>query len=162
MKIGDLARKSGLQAGTIRYYEKAGLIPEPERSSSNYRRYSEAHIERLMFIQHCRLLDMSLDEIRLLLDYRDFPDANCSKVNALIDEHIGHVTQRINELKLLESQLRHLRSRCTETVGINDCGILNALSCPAFCPEKITTQTDCAHIHHTHGHQRSHKASSKE
>ncbi len=157
MKIGDLAKKSGLQTGTIRYYEKAGLIPEPERSNSNYRRYSESHIERLRFIQHCRLLDMSLEEIRLLLDYRDFPEANCSKVNDLIDEHIGHVTQRIDELRLLETQLRDLRSRCTEAAGINDCGILNALSCPAFSPEKVTAQADCVHIHHTHGHKRSPK-----
>lgn len=162
MKIGDLAKKSGLQTGTIRYYEKAGLIPPPERSSSNYRHYSDTHIERLRFIQHCRLLDMSLDEIRLLLDYRDYPDTNCSKVNALIDAHIGHVTQRIEELKLLETQLRHLRSRCTETAGINDCGILNALACPAFSPEKTAIQPDCIHIHPIHDHKKKHKSAGVE
>ncbi len=153
MKIGDLAKRSGLQAGTIRYYEKAGLMPAPGRNNSNYRHYAESHVERLRFIQHCRSLDMSLDEIRLLLDYRDSPDASCSKVNALIDEHICHVTQRINELKLLEKQLRHLRSRCPETVGMDDCGILNALSCPAFCPAENDRHTECGHIQHTHGRQ---------
>jgi len=150
MKIGDLARKSGLQAGTIRYYEKAGLMPEPERTGSNYRHYTEAHIERLRFIQHCRLLDMSLDEIRLLLDYHDLPGANCLKVNALIDAHIGHVTQRIEELKLLETQLRDLRSRCTQEAGVDNCRILDALACPAFTPEKLTSKTECVHIDHIH------------
>lgn len=158
MKIGDLAKKSGLQAGTIRYYEKAGLMPEPERSDSNYRQYSEAHIERLRFIQHCRLLDMSLDEIRLLLDYHDQPGANCSKVNALIDEHIGHVTHRIDELKLLEAQLRDLRSRCTQEAGVDNCRILDTLACPAFCPERLVSKTDCVHIDHIHERKKSARA----
>ncbi len=157
MRIGDLAKKIGLPTGTIRYYEKAGLIPEPERSNSNYRRYSSMHIERLWFIQHCRLLDMSLDEIRMLLDYRDLPNANCSKVNALIDEHIGHVTKRIDELKLLESQLKELRSRCKEATGINDCGILNALACLTFCPENKGSQGKCMHIEPIHGHSKNSK-----
>ena len=63
MKIGELAKKTGCQVVTIRYYEKEGLLPEPERSEGNYRLYSEADIERLRFIRHCRHHDMKLAEI---------------------------------------------------------------------------------------------------
>ncbi len=150
MKIGELAKKSGIQIETIRYYEKEGLIPIPDRNSSNYRMYSSSHEERLMFIKRCRSLDMSLEEIKALLDFRDAPETNCPKVNALIDEHIGHVTQRMEELKLLETRLRELRSQCDEVAGGNNCGIIHALSSDAFPLESIS-HTGCGHIPHSHG-----------
>lgn len=149
MKIGDLAKKCGIPVETIRYYEKEGLLPTPNRTDNNYRIYSKIHEERLIFIRHCRSLDMSLDEIHLLLDYRDLPDANCARINALLDTHIGHVTERINELKKLETQLKALRSRCIKAVPVDHCGILNALSCPVFCTE-ISSHTECNHIPHSH------------
>jgi len=60
------------------------------------------------------------------------------------------VTQRIEELKLLETQLRDLRSRCTQEAGVDNCRILDALACPAFTPEKLTSKTECVHIDHIH------------
>ena len=71
MKIGALAKRTGAETvETIRYYEKEQLLPEPSRSSGNYRLYNEAHMDRLQFILHCRTLDMTLDEVRILLQYR--------------------------------------------------------------------------------------------
>lgn len=64
MKIGDLSKRTQTQVETIRYYEHEGLLPEPERTESNYRIYGEVHAERLAFIRHCRSLDMTLDETR--------------------------------------------------------------------------------------------------
>ena len=150
MKIGELAKKSGIQIETIRYYEKEGLLPAPDRNSSNYRIYSHIHEERLMFIKRCRSLDMSLEEIKVLLDFRDAPETNCTRVNTLIDEHIGHVTQRMEELRLLETQLRELRNQCADT-GVGDsCGIIHALSSDTFPLESIS-HTGCGHIPHSHG-----------
>ena len=60
IRIGELAQRTGCEVVTVRFYEKEGLLPAPARSSGNYRLYSEAHIERLQFIRHCRSLDMSL------------------------------------------------------------------------------------------------------
>ena len=73
IRIGDLAKRSGCEVVTIRYYEKEGLLPKPARSGGNFRLYGEAHIERLQFIRHCRSLDMTLSEIRALLGLRDNP-----------------------------------------------------------------------------------------
>ena len=77
MKIGELAQKTGMQVETVRYYEKEGLLPRIGRTDSNYRVYSDAHVERLLFIRHCRSLDMTLDEIRILLHFKDIPDESC-------------------------------------------------------------------------------------
>src|SRR5690606_41980245 len=73
---------------TIRFYEKEGLIPEPERTEGNYRLYDVGYVERIKFILNCRTLNMSLNEIRQLLTYKDKPEKNCSDVNELIDLHV--------------------------------------------------------------------------
>lgn len=128
MKIGELARLAGTQAETIRFYEREGLLPKTRRSEGNYRVYSPTHLERLTFIRHCRSLDMTLSEIRVLLHFKELPEENCGEVNRLLDEHIGHVAQRIDELQNLEIQLRELRQRCIHASQAADCGILDGLS----------------------------------
>ncbi|MGV3494874.1 MAG: Cd(II)/Pb(II)-responsive transcriptional regulator [Ramlibacter sp.] len=125
MKIGDLAKATGTQVETIRYYEREGLLPAPARTESNYRHYDDAHVGRLSFIRHCRSLDMTLEEIRALLRFKDDPAGNCHAVNELLDEHIGHVAERIRELKKLQAQLKDLRAQC-DAAGAA-CGILESL-----------------------------------
>ncbi|MES2784843.1 MAG: Cd(II)/Pb(II)-responsive transcriptional regulator [Pseudomonadota bacterium] len=125
MKIGDLAKATGTQAETIRYYEREGLLAEPARTDANYRRYEQTHVARLSFIRHCRSLDMTLEEIRALLRFKDDPAASCEAVNALLDEHIDHVAERIRELKRLQAELKDLRAQC-DAHGAT-CAILGAL-----------------------------------
>ena len=127
LKIGELSKLTGTPVETVRYYEREGLLLEATRSRGTYRLYTDAHVERLQFIRHCRSLDMTLDEIRRLLRFRDTPGENCSEVNALLDEHIGHVATRIKELSLLGEKLRRLRSLCRKEQAIKDCGILQSL-----------------------------------
>jgi Cd(II)/Pb(II)-responsive transcriptional regulator len=110
---------------TIRFYEREGLIPQAPRSDGNYRIYGAKHVERLAFVRHCRSLDMTLEEIRVLLRFRDAPQAECGEVNALIDEHIEHVAARIRELRQLEWQLKALREQCVGFRDAEHCGILN-------------------------------------
>jgi Cd(II)/Pb(II)-responsive transcriptional regulator len=128
MKIGELAKQAGTSTETIRYYEQVGLLPKAVRSESNYRVYASAHLERMTFIRHCRSLDMTLDEIRILLHFKASPDENCCGVNRLLDEHIVHVARRITELQELELQLRELRQRCPDDRQAQHCGILEGLS----------------------------------
>jgi len=130
LKIGELAKRTGALVETIRYYEREGLLPKPGRSEGNYRVYSDTDLERLQFIRHCRSLDMTLEEIRDLLRFRDSPDENCGEVNALLDEHIEHVTKRIKELKLLQKNLIGLRSLCQQAQASKDCRILQSLATP--------------------------------
>jgi Cd(II)/Pb(II)-responsive transcriptional regulator len=134
MKIGELASRSDCLVETIRYYERIGLLSPPERLSNNYRAYTERHAERLLFIRHCRALDMTLDEIRLLLDFRAHPEQDCIGVNALLDKHIGHVVERIAALSALEAQLRELRSQCLATDSTSTCKILQALGADPCAP----------------------------
>lgn len=128
MKIGELARATQTQVETIRYYERAGLLPQTARTEGNYRIYSPAHAERLSFIRHCRSLDMTLDEVRTLLRFKDAPADNCGAVNALLDQHIVHVAQRVRELRSLERHLKSLREQCRVTQDAARCGILKGLS----------------------------------
>jgi Cd(II)/Pb(II)-responsive transcriptional regulator len=127
IQIGELARRAQCPAQTIRYYEREGLLPEPTRTAGNYRVYGRAHIERLAFIRNCRSLDMTLDEIRQLLSFRDLPQENCAAAHALLDEHIAHVATRIVDLQNLKSQLKALRRRCRPARAEKACGILNEL-----------------------------------
>ena len=128
MKIGDLATASATPIETIRYYEREGLLPAPGRTQGNFRVYEGPHLERLQFIRYCRGLDMSLDEVRVLLKFKDAPGENCGDVNDLLDEHIGHVSRRIRELRLLEKQLKELRQRCAAARPAQECGILSGLT----------------------------------
>lgn len=128
MKIGDLAKAARCKVETVRYYEREGLLPLPARTSGNYRTYGPAHVEALRFLRHCRSLDMTHDEMRTLLAFRNAPDQNCAEVNALLDEHIGHVAQRIRELRALEKELRGLRSQCQAVRATKDCGIMQSLA----------------------------------
>lgn len=127
MRIGELAQASLCSVETVRYYEREGLLPPPARSSGNYRLYGPGHVERLRFIRHCRSLDMSHDEMRALLAFRDSPQKRCDEVNLLLDEHIGHVARRIAELKALERELKELRGRCRAVQATRDCGIMQSL-----------------------------------
>ena len=73
MKIGVLAEKSGLSIQTIRFYERKGLLPPPERTQANYRVYANGTLQHLLFIKQCRALDMTIEEIDQLLVTRANP-----------------------------------------------------------------------------------------
>ncbi|WP_374562990.1 Cd(II)/Pb(II)-responsive transcriptional regulator [Ideonella sp.] len=151
MRIGELARASGTPIETIRFYEREGLLPAPARTEGNYRIYAAAHAERLGFIRHCRNLDMTLDEVRALLRFRDSPQADCGEVNLLLDEHIEHVARRIRELKALEKELRTLRARCTAPHAIAECGILQGIDGAAGKVAKAKAKTSAAkHVRGAH------------
>ena len=113
MRIGELARMAGCQVVTIRYYEKEGLLPPPERSDGNYRLYDEAQVERLRFIRHCRLHGMTLDEIRQLLEFQENPVSDCSWVDDLVSRHIENVNSQIASLQQLKKRLEALRHECS-------------------------------------------------
>jgi Cd(II)/Pb(II)-responsive transcriptional regulator len=148
MKIGELADATGTPVETIRYYESEGLLPPAPRSDGNYRIYGPAHVERLAFVRHCRSLDMTLDEIRALLRFKDDPQDDCAAVNALLDEHIEHVATRIAELRQLEKQLKSLRQQCLGVQEAETCGILQGLAQPR---PAATSQPTSAHVAGPHG-----------
>ncbi|MBB5213428.1 Cd(II)/Pb(II)-responsive transcriptional regulator [Parapusillimonas granuli] len=128
MKIGELAKAANCGTETIRFYEREGLLPAPERTEGNYRSYQDEHLERLRFVRNCRSLDMTHDEIRQLLRYADQPGSDCGPVNRLLDEHIEHVDIRLNELRALRALLAGLRQRCEHADSVAHCGIIQGLA----------------------------------
>jgi Cd(II)/Pb(II)-responsive transcriptional regulator len=128
MKIGELAQVAQCTVETIRYYEKEGLLPAPERTAGNFRVYGPEHVERLRFIRNCRALDMSHDEINTLLGLADQAEQGCGAVNDVFDQHIAHVDERIQELTHLRQQLTALRQRCRSEQAVQSCGILQGLA----------------------------------
>ncbi len=128
MKIGELAAAADTPVDTIRYYERLGLLgPPPPRSAGNYRLYGEPLLQRLRFIRRARALDLSLDEVRALLVLRDAPQADCAAADALLDAHLGHVRQRIAELRALQRELQALRAQCSGDGDAAHCGVLRGL-----------------------------------
>lgn len=127
MKIGELAQLAGCETETIRYYEKEGLLPKPDRTDSGYRRYQASHLVQLRFIRHCRAFDMSLSQIRQLLQFRADPTQPCQQVDALIDEQLQRLETQLLQLQQLQSDLQTLRSRCQSDQQVKDCEILKNL-----------------------------------
>lgn len=132
MRIGELAKRSGCEVETIRYYERAGLLPAPPRTGANYRRYDEQDAERLLFIRHCRSLGMALDDIRVLQHFRDRPDLACDDINALLDRQLLQTDMQIASLQQLREQLQALRDTCDDRLTAGQCGILQNLQSAAI------------------------------
>ncbi len=128
MKIGELAQRAQCTVETVRYYEKAGLLAEPARTSGNFRVYGPEHLERLRLIRNCRALDMSHEEIHTLLKLAEQAGDDCGAVNAVFDQHMAHVDERIRELTHLKRQLSDLRQRCHSDNAVDACGILQGLA----------------------------------
>jgi Cd(II)/Pb(II)-responsive transcriptional regulator len=141
MKIGELALVAQCTVETVRYYEKAGLLPETARTAGNFRVYEPGHVERLRFIRNCRALDMSQQEIHTLLGLADHPKDGCSAINTVLDQHIAHVNERIEELNKLKQQLLALRERCQNEQVVDTCGILQGL---------VAMETTAKPERHTH------------
>ena len=128
MRIGEIAKVTGIDVPTIRFYEQEGLLAEPPRTPGGYRQYRTRDCEVLRFIRHCRSLDLSLPEIRSLLHYRAHPDLACNEINELVAAHVEQVRMRIAQLQELELQLLQLQDRCGEHRHAENCGILHSLS----------------------------------
>lgn len=111
MRIGELAERLGINTKTIRYYESIGLLPAPQRTSSGYRHYSAADVDRLTFIKTAQRLAMSLDEIREILAFRDRGQPPCGYVREVLDHQVTEIDQRIAELVRLREQLVTLQSQ---------------------------------------------------
>lgn len=111
MRIGELAAASGLTTKTLRFYEQAGLLPGPPRTSSGYRDYPAHTGARLAFIRDAQVAGLTLAEIRSILALRDGGQAPCQHVTALIDEHLAEIERRLAELAATRRALRQLADR---------------------------------------------------
>ncbi|RYY99852.1 MAG: Cd(II)/Pb(II)-responsive transcriptional regulator [Comamonadaceae bacterium] len=127
MKISELSRATGVDVETIRYYEKAGLLPAPAREANGYRHYGASHLQQLAFVRHCRALDMPLADVRSLLDVVDGRPGAGATAETLVAAQLKRVRARLKSLRALERQLSELRLRCDADHDHHPCGILDEL-----------------------------------
>ncbi|POA98551.1 Cd(II)/Pb(II)-responsive transcriptional regulator [Chromobacterium sinusclupearum] len=157
MLIGELAKKTGCEVETIRYYEREGLLSAPQRSASGYRHYNAEQLGELNFILHCRSLGMSLADIRNLAAFKADHEHDCEDINLLIDQQIAKVHQQVEALRLLEQQLLALRDKCHDSHAAADCGILQTLV-EAAEGEPCVCHTPFGQDNHGHSHDHDHAA----
>lgn len=127
MTIGKLAQQGRVNIQTIRYYERRGLIPKPNRSSSGYRLYDEVAVRRLGFVRKAQLLGFSLHEIDDLLSLRMRPGVTCADIRKRARQKIATVEEKIAELTRIRSALAKLATACRGKGPTSECPILEAL-----------------------------------
>ncbi len=125
--IGELGRLASCQVVTIRYYEKIGMLPEPDRSAGGHRVYSGAHRERLTFIRKARELGFTLDTVRSLLSLSEQPQGEpCADIDRIAVQHLANVRGKIADLRSLEATLERMLDVCGHTT-VEQCRVLDAL-----------------------------------
>jgi DNA-binding transcriptional MerR regulator len=125
--IGDMSGQTGTKVETIRYYEKAGLMPPAARTAGNHRAYTRAHIDRLAFIRHSRELGFPLETVRTLLRMADDPTQSCAEVDAIARQHLASVRSRIMRLQALEAELSRMVQECG-CGRVSDCRVIGVLA----------------------------------
>lgn len=132
ISIGELSRRTGVKVPTIRFYEEAGLLKAPERSSGNQRRYGTAAVERLGFIRHSRELGFSLEDVRELIELAGHPEAPCAEADAIAKRQLVAVRAKIARLKRLESELERMAFNCAGDSSA-ECFVLRSLGDHGLC-----------------------------
>ena len=130
--IGTLAKTTGCDVQTIRYYEKIGLLPKPHRSPGNQRIYDREHLERLTFIRHGRALGFSLDRIRRFLELGCDQDQPCGEIDAITRQCLEDVEEKILRLQGLKKELQRMLSRCAGGT-VSECRIIQTISDHGQC-----------------------------
>ncbi len=125
--IGQLSKKADIPIDTIRYYEKVGVLDRIQRSENNYRVYTEQTLADLLFIKHCRELDISLIDIKTLKEMKTQPKQACTEIDNLVDKYLKEVSEKIERLLLLKESLIDLKQHCSTNRTVDECGILKEL-----------------------------------
>jgi DNA-binding transcriptional MerR regulator len=123
MTIGELARAASVQASTVRYYERAGLLRPSGRSTANYRLYAVADLQRLRFIRAAQTTGFTLEDITHLLR-----PASCHRVQQLIEDRLAQINARMKELRHV---LRQSLVECREHEATGRCAVVGQLSARA-------------------------------
>lgn len=127
MQIGELADRAGVNVQTVRYYERRGLIPEPDRKPSGYRVYGEEDVLRLRFVLRAKALGFTLTEIDELLDLRVDPRRTADDVRRHAEEKVADVEAKIRDLRGIRRVLRKLVESCDAHGSPDECALMHAI-----------------------------------
>jgi len=123
---GEISKKTGVNGETIRYYEKIGLVQEPDRAANGYRVYGVDHFKRLSFIKRCRELGFTLKEIAALLALVDGGSYTCEEIRDHTVTHLNDIDNKIRDLRKMQRTLREMVSEC-EGGLLPECPIVDSL-----------------------------------
>lgn len=126
-QISEIAKMCSVNKETLRYYERKNLIPQPYRTESGYRLYSEEIVNRILFIKRMQELGYTLSEIDKLLGVVDRDDARCADMYKFVNQKIEEVQAKIKDLIKVESMLHDLKLRCSNEKTIHECPIIESL-----------------------------------
>jgi len=124
LTIGELAGKVGIPTTTIRYYERAGLLPRPGRTAANYRVYDAAAVERLRFIRAAQAAGLTLADIKALRGYRYGTVSPCREVRGLLENRLATVEASLKDLRHLRKVLRSYVDICRQAERDEPCGVV--------------------------------------
>lgn len=127
LTIGDLSKATGTKVETIRYYERIGLLAEPDRTSGNYRAYGKKDLGRLSFIRRARDLGFGLEQVRELLGLSDQKQRSCEAVDVIARDHLADVDRKLADLSALRRELDSIIRQCG-CGTIAECRIIEALA----------------------------------
>ncbi|RZA19984.1 MAG: heavy metal-responsive transcriptional regulator [Lysobacteraceae bacterium] len=127
MQIGQLANQVGVAIDTVRYYERQGLLPQPQRRASGYRDYGPQDIARLRFIRRAKDLGFSLQEIQDLLRLSANRDADRAEVRALAQHRLADIERKLRELEAMRTTLAKLVGDCSGHGSLDHCPIIDTL-----------------------------------
>jgi MerR family transcriptional regulator, mercuric resistance operon regulatory protein len=126
--IGDVAGAAGVGVETVRYYERRGLVPQPGRGMSSYRRYGRGHVDRIRFIKRAQNLGFTLEEIASLLALEDGTDRR--SIRRIAAARLEETRRRIADLRRIERALAHLLHECETHIRAPRCPIIAAIGSP--------------------------------
>lgn len=109
MKIGEAARRSGVEASAIRFYESVGVLPEPVRTEAGYREYSGDDVELLSFVRRLRSLELPLDDVGEIVGLRTRGEAPCQAVREAIGREVTAIEARMEDLRRVSQDLARLQ-----------------------------------------------------
>lgn len=127
LKIGEVAEGGGVNLQTIRYYEREGLLPEPPRTSSGYRMYSDDAVRRVRFIKRAQELGFSLKEIKELMALRFDSETSSVTVRERIQAKLSEVEDKMRALKAIKQALQRIACTCSGQGPVSECPILESL-----------------------------------
>ena len=125
LTIGVFAKAAGVNVETIRFYQRKGMMREPERSQGSIRRYGESDLARVRFIKSAQRLGFSLDEIAVLLKLED--ETHCSEARGMAELKLVSVREKLADLQRIESVLNQLVGRCASARGAVACPLIASL-----------------------------------
>lgn len=126
MKIGQLAENVGVSVQTVRYYERRGLLPEPDRTESGYRSYNREALQHLRFILTAKGLGFTLSEIRELIDLRVDPATTAQDVRTRAQQKIETTQAKIADLRRLLDGLERLVAECETGSSPHKCALMHS------------------------------------